>query len=751
MQTTFDYTTQVFSISLETLMEKHNMSVRVYNVCGANSLLNLGLILQYWNENKSFCTLKSSGKKTELELLNICKFYVSDNIIAECSFPFNDSLNDTIFNNLTTLSSISLETLMEKHSMSVRAYNVCGANSLLNLGLILQYWNENKNFSTLENSGKKTELELLNICKFYVSDNIIAEYSLHLLESPNDKIFNNLTKEQTNIVNIFIKRRFQSLSIRAVNALNTYLKHLIDFKTIKHAFFNQKSVILKIENIGTLTNQEILDYIDSIESYALSVAQIDEKTVEINCFTDTLTSVLDLPSTYFNLYINKIQSKQFPLFAFLQQLLAENRLLSERDTTLLRYRFGYFNSLETITLDELGEQVGVTRERVRQIVMGLERNFAKKLVFLNHFKEEILKFSDYRIDFSKDCVSIKKSQVDNINQLEGCQFTAKFISKILSYLHIDTHVAFGEKLKNFENIYIIRRSLMEQYDFLTLFENITLLIEEVIKKDYTFDCDGYLYSFLKIKDITLLPTIKQVCMNIISSEYTEGVEFDFDGNFIFKRNKEITQKITQYEYIYEILEEHGNPMSLPDIITALNKKYSQDFKNIETMRTAIRKEKNVFIYFGRTSTYGLLKWEKERAHIKGGTIRDITEEYLEKCTEPKHFLEIAEFVMQYRPNTNLGSVKSNIQAGGKRFRPFKGGFWGLQTKKYLDTQFKKTPKILSRYLKDTIDLYPDMTEADIVAFLSIKYGLREIQVIYFINRDIKEGTLRRENNKIIAS
>lgn len=499
-----------------------------------------------------------------------------------------------------------------------------------------------------------------------------------------------------------------------------------------------------MQNIGHKTNAEISDFVSIIEEYALSIAQFDDETSELNYFADTLTLVLNLSPTYLRPYFNKIQSKQFPLFAFLQQLLTDNELLSERDTTILKHRLGYFHTKETMTIDELGVLLGITRERVRQLTMGLENSFAEKLLFLNNLKSEILRFSDYRIDFSKDCVCIKKSQTDNINQLEDCHFTAKFISKILSYLHTDTHTAFGEKLKNFENIYIIRRSLMEHFDFLALFENMSSLIEEVIEEDYTLDCDGYLYPFLKIKDISLLPTITQICVNIISSEFTEGVEIDFEGNLVFKRNK----KIAQYEYILEILEEYGDPMTLPEIMTALNEKYPQDFKRIEGIRAAMGNEKDIFIYFGRTSTYGLRRWEKEQTHIKGGTIRDITEEYLGKYTEPKHFLEIAEFVMQYRPSTNPWSINSNLQAGGERFREFEGGFWGLPTKKYHDTQFKKTPKFLLRYLQDTIDLYPEMTEDDIVAFLSIKYGLREIQVTYFIKRNIKEGILRRENNKI---
>ena len=601
----------------------------------------------------------------------------------------------------------------------------------------------------LERSGRKTELELMKICETYLSDDTIKEYfsTLDKNKSSNRKTYSSLSERQTTVVNIFIKTRFQLLSKRVVNALNTYLNFSVDFTSIQRAFFDDKSVIEKIHKIGQKTSVEVSDFVLAIEEYALFVAQFDEETVELSHFIAALSSILSLPATYLEPYFDKIKSNQFPLFAFLQQLLNNKEFLTKRESTVLRYRFGYFTTSKSRTIERLGEQLGVSRERVRQISIGLEKIFTKKLFFLSRLKSEILDFSNYQIDFSKDCVYIKKSEADNINQLEGCHFTPKFISKILSHLHSDTHTIFGEELKKFKNIYIIRRTLTERFDFLALFEKITSLVGGVVGEDYVFDYAGYLYPFLKIKDITLLPAIKQVCTDIISSEFTEGVEIDFEGNLIFKRNK----KITQYEYILEVLEEYGNPMLLQDIIVALSEKYPQDVRTIEGVRNAMRNEKDIFIYFGRTSTYGLLKWEKERANMKGGTIKNIAEEYLEKCTEPKHVLEIAEFVMQYRPNTNPWSIKSSLQADGKRFKSFDNGFWGLPTKKYLDPRFKKTPKYFLRYFQGTIDLYPEMTESDIVAFLSAKYGLREIQVAYFIKKNIKDGTLCRENNKILVS
>ena len=96
MLDTSNYVADIFSIPLETLMEKHDMSVRAFNVCKDNGLLNLGLILHHWHENKSFSKFRNLGRKTELELLNICELHLSDDVIVEYLLLLSDSTNNRL-------------------------------------------------------------------------------------------------------------------------------------------------------------------------------------------------------------------------------------------------------------------------------------------------------------------------------------------------------------------------------------------------------------------------------------------------------------------------------------------------------------------------------------------------------------------------------------------------------------------------------------------------------------------------------
>src|SRR5438045_7022694 len=121
-------------------------------------------------------------------------------------------------------------------------------------------------------------------------------------------------------------------------------------------------------------------------------------------------------------------------------------------------------------------------------------------------------------------------------------------------------------------------------------------------------------------------------------------------------------------------------MTVRKMSAEINKKSPELEVNEASVRSGLQREKELFIFIGRSSTYGLRKWQEERENLKGGTIRDIVEEYLKMEDEPKHISEITKFVQKYR-NTNEYSVKTNLDLEGSiRFQSFPGEFIGLKSK-----------------------------------------------------------------------
>ena len=103
-------------------------------------------------------------------------------------------------------------------------------------------------------------------------------------------------------------------------------------------------------------------------------------------------------------------------------------------------------------------------------------------------------------------------------------------------------------------------------------------------------------------------------------------------------------------------------------------------------------QKELFISFGRSSVYGLRKWESEKENIKGGTMTSLTEEYLLKEDNPKHISEILQYILPYRPHTNEYSLLTNLKnKANTKFCFYNSCFVGLKSKKYPlnATKFKR--------------------------------------------------------------
>jgi len=102
----------------------------------------------------------------------------------------------------------------------------------------------------------------------------------------------------------------------------------------------------------------------------------------------------------------------------------------------------------------------------------------------------------------------------------------------------------------------------------------------------------------------------------------------------------------------------------------------------ETVRASMIKYRSLFIFIGRSSTYGLKKWETEHENLKGGTIRDIVEGFLNEKDTPVHLNDIMDYVLKFR-NTNKENVIGNLKLQStKRFIFFKHGYVGLFNKSY---------------------------------------------------------------------
>jgi hypothetical protein len=215
-----------------------------------------------------------------------------------------------------------------------------------------------------------------------------------------------------------------------------------------------------------------------------------------------------------------------------------------------------------------------------------------------------------------------------------------------------------------------------EFNFISLANDISERLDERLEETYSFSFKSYLSNFLINDNLEILNSIMEIAEKIVNQEFE--IYIDLEDNIIFKRNS----SKSGFEYSYEALQELGRPSKVNEItqkIIELHPNYETDDAKVR----ATLKRINGFVPIGRKSIFGLKKWEEELENFKGGTIRQIAEEYLSQINEPKHISEIADYVMIFRPGTYERSILDNLKADESGiFVFYKDSTVGLSYKKY---------------------------------------------------------------------
>jgi hypothetical protein len=333
----------------------------------------------------------------------------------------------------------------------------------------------------------------------------------------------------------------------------------------------------------------------------------------------------------------------------------------------------------------LSQNILLTRERCRQIRVKILDELESKFMFLTKFDQNL--FIGYKIDFNEPLIIITDEIALNINSLDETNFSKHFITLISSFFYNNEFELLGNRddlliikdfkirtRHNWKGLYLVSKKLRQDFDFIKFIEDIDKRKSELIDETYKFNFKSYLSSFLKSEDFSLLEVLVNVCEKLLNEEF--NIYLNIEENIVFERKSFKTLT----EYAYEALEVLGKPSHIDEInqqIKILKPDYNNAVKN-----TALKREFG-FVPFGRASIFGLKKWDSEKENIKGGTIRSIAEEFLTNYSIPMSIKDIAEFVLQYRPESNEKSIIYNLKMeDNNRFVFFKKAFIGLKSKKY---------------------------------------------------------------------
>ena len=603
----------------------------------------------------------------------------------------------------------------------------------------------------MRNAGRKTTIELEELCQWLLlqPDSGLAE-TLPLTEHAQHLVRieaiapSNLSLRQLDLLNNYVRQWHTALSVRSQTALNNLALGNLDYPALHHFFFEKQIQVDQIRNVGKKSLAEIEALLERLRAKVEEVKQQSDESLEADLAVDQLCQAFSLTYDLIEPYWPNIRDEKFPLWRFLQNLILNHHIFDKKQAHILRARSGWFRSDEVIRLDIIGDQIGLSRERTRQIANKVEEKFLEKIAFFNTQKTALLHITGggYGLDTNRDILLM----ADDINHIEGTDFTTRFFAVVFAALHADTHTLFGKQFDFFQDEYLLRSDLLEGFDAEAFVSDMESMTGERIKEDFSLDLEGYLLKFLRPdQPTTMLERARNVSADLLMLEFLDKVRLELPNELIICRNT----KQQVWEYAFEALETIGTPAKLDVIYQAVVEKHPDFESNIEALRGTLTKEKSHFISFSRTSTFGLARWETEREDIRGGTIRDIAEEYLQQFSEPKHYYDITDFVLRYRPSTSPRSVHGNLQADESgRFIEFLSGFWGLAERNYGDFQTQPMSNHALDHLKAWLTAYPDGIVEEAIEHLSQKCQVQPVQIRSWLAEKERSGTLRLEQDKL---
>ncbi|WBV53379.1 helicase associated domain-containing protein [Chryseobacterium gambrini] len=591
---------------------------------------------------------------------------------------------------------MTIDEIYKNNEISVRSYNICKYNSLESLDKLIDYYFRNHSFETLRNCGRRSNRELIDLCRKYET-NIINNTIEKANENTLEETIVSLSRIQREVINSFILVNTNSLSVRSKNAISQFLNGNFSVRNFaEKILLNKKFILASIDNVGKKSILELEVYISIVNDFIISVKEANDEhqliTLKNSFLIRQTFSISKIP-------IEILQSES--IFQLTDFLFENNAFFNKNHNSIIQQALKIYNNTEDRTLEEIAIKNNLSRERVRQIRKDCINELFEKLSFIKNFNDDL--FQNYGIDLSLDIIEVKENLVSQINIRNKTNFSKEFISYILAVYLNDNFSIIGniedilqpkyfnnKNRHNWNNFYIFNKKL-SKIDFISFANDIDRRLNDRIEETYSFNLKSYLSRFIDDLDIEVIEPAFPVAEKIINDEF--ALYLDVDDNIIFKKNT-IKQA---FEYSCEALENLGKPSKVEEItkkIKELHPNYETDEKKVR----ASMKRKDGFVPIGRTSVFGLKKWENEIEDFRGGTIRSISTELLEQSDNPKHISEITEHVLKYRPNSNEKSIYYNLRIDeSETYSFFKNSYVGLKKKNYSeDFEILKNSDIIDR-------------------------------------------------------
>ena len=314
-----------------------------------------------------------------------------------------------------------------------------------------------------------------------------------------------------------------------------------------------------------------------------------------------------------------------------------NRLRErERDVLVARYGLNSENP-EKRTLESIGQELSVTRERIRQIEKAVLKKIAKRYTAVI---KPLWKIIDGYLNAHGEIVSLKYL-VDYLG-LDG-EDSNKLEQNALR-LAVSAH----PQLKSLKKHPLFREGWIDNSLDLEKIIEIQKIIEQILEKqNKPMSEDDLIERIVANTENTDSILIKGIL------RVSSGVGIDNKDNWgLVKWSLVVPRRIR--DKIFIVMEETNKPLHFKEITQLIQKKFPA---NKPTLSRTVHNEligDPRFILVGR-GIYALKDWG-----YKPGVVADVIQEILRKADQPMYVSDIIEAVMKHR-QVKRNTVVANLQ------------------------------------------------------------------------------------------
>ena len=329
-----------------------------------------------------------------------------------------------------------------------------------------------------------------------------------------------------------------------------------------------------------------------------------------------------------------------------------NNIDQEREREIITRRFGLFDRKET--LEQIGELLGITRERVRQLEKAI-------LIRLKIAAEE------GKIPAVQDIERLIVRDLSENGRVGRVQDVATRLSDNKPGNETRAHIAFIAELSprltvvNETDNYYQGVGIAENGDEKKIRSDVDIILKAIKKHGEPVDIET-LHGMLTYESPAQVRALASLSKHLASLKDVWGLV-----KWPTVNPKNIRDKI------YVILTDNGKPMHFSEISKAIK---DSDFKRKNVTTQAIHNElikDKRFVLIGR-GIYALQEWGYAR-----GTVSDIIVDVLKKAGEPLHRDEIVKRVLKSR-QVKETTILLNLQSKPEFKRVAKATYTIAETK-----------------------------------------------------------------------